>query len=70
MIVIHKGSSKIGNWNLGSLINEPISEFYGGKKMQEISSHDKLDNNNYIYRTRFIEEKLGREENKEIGLDF
>ena len=70
VIGIHKGSPEKGNWNLGTLINEPISEFYGGKSMQEISGNDKFNSNNYKYRARFIEEKLGREENKEIGFDF
>ena len=63
VIGIHKGSQKLGNWNLGSLIKEPIEEFF---KNQEVHEDEKT----IKYRIKTIIEKLGGEENKEIGFDF
>jgi hypothetical protein len=66
VVGIHKGTDKIGNWNLGSLIKDPIIEFF---KLQKIKK-DELDSEIIKYQTRALIDKLGGEENKKIGFDF
>ena len=43
VIGIHKGASKKGNWNLGSLIKEPIEEFCNNDKNQKGNNEENKD---------------------------
>lgn len=43
VIGIHKGASQKGNWNLGSLIKEPIEEFYNNDKNQKGNIEENKD---------------------------
>ena len=67
VIGIHKGSSKEGNWNLGTLMKEPIEKFYeekGNLNENNINNLNKIEINQEIYN------KVGNNDIDEITMVY